>query len=279
MEEGHHASNLKKQLLSMFIARYIILAGAFNDVFKPWLTLKVKVLRRSWMGEPPSSFTALQADMLEYGNRDLTDDWLDVLLAVGWTMFFGSIAPVLVFFLLVVIAFQIRCDAWKLLNVYRRPYPRIVKNIGSFDTLLVAFGYCMIITNVGLLRIQLGSRVKITSAMGMDGLNISRDWFGRLELLLEALTCVIVIAFLSLLWASSGLLMPNETYFLRLEERRQDLQRRKLWSKHISSRKQLEIRHLDHSSTMGKTQFFVGSPTNTPVRSRTSNFSSEKAKD
>eukprot|EP00931_Biecheleriopsis_adriatica_P072793 TRINITY_DN47194_c0_g1_i1.p1 TRINITY_DN47194_c0_g1~~TRINITY_DN47194_c0_g1_i1.p1 ORF type:complete len:904 (+),score=167.12 TRINITY_DN47194_c0_g1_i1:112-2823(+) len=220
----HSMYQLEKQLVSLFVTRYMILAGTINDVIRPWLTLEAK---RYFRSETETSLTILQADMLEYESDDYSSDWLDVLVPLGFVMLFGTSSPPIFFLMILILAHQVRCDAWKLCYVYRRPYPCVVKDIGVFDAMLGFFGYAMIVTNLVFLRMEFGSFVAhwlehvmpANLVESMEG--FGSGFFGLLFVMI---------------WKLLELMMPSETIWLRLEKRRQDLQRQKTLQSQITHR-------------------------------------------
>jgi len=222
----HHDCHnlLQTHLVSMFITRYILLAGVFNDVLKPYVMLHLTRWWRYRQMGPEESFFVLQTDFPEYGNFELNTDWLDVLLPLGIALFFGTTANLCMPMLVVVLLLQVRFDAWKLVTVYRRPYPRLVKDIGFFDTLLSFYGYTLIVSNLGILWMQFHGDYSLPP-----------QWFGRIQrhgksqLLQECFVYFFAVASLIVAWRFSDYVLPGKSSRLRLEQKRQALQRHRVW--------------------------------------------------
>lgn len=209
------------KLVSLFIVRFLLL-GAFNDVVKPLVHFKMK-MRRDCRHQ--TAFAERQDKMDTYGSSDLTDDYLDVVLPVGFISFFGMVHPWCVLLLLPVLLIQVRADAWKLTHAYRRPYPQLAMGIGCFNAMMGFFGHCMIAINLGLMIVQLGGVKRLFPAFGMS---TPQSWHqssygGDVQVFLA------LAIWLLLSWHLYGFAVPSSSFYVQLERRRQILQRHHLF--------------------------------------------------
>jgi len=78
---------------------------------------------------PDLSLLEAQAKFIEYDGSDLSDDYMQIIFPVLFVMFFGMAFPVASILVPLLCIVQLRCDAWKLVHTFRRPYPNMVFNI------------------------------------------------------------------------------------------------------------------------------------------------------
>merc|ERR1712166_1742974 len=62
--------------------------------------------------------------------------------------------PLNVLLCIVMVATQMRADAWKLVKVYRRPFPMRASSIGIWDGVLNALNYAAIFNGIALVSMQ-----------------------------------------------------------------------------------------------------------------------------
>jgi len=209
---------LERQLFSIFFTRYLVLYGAINDVLTPWIKLLMEKQREV-------SYVEHQVEMATYGNYELTNDYLDAILPVGFVTFFGMIYPPSVLLLLVVLMVRVRADSWKLLYVYRRPYPHVAKDIGVFNSMLSLFAYGMVLTNLGLVMVDFGGIAQLFNLkfepmfLYIYGLPVRTIWF------LDALIFLAMALAISLFWHLLEFILDDVSHYVRTEQQRQDLQR------------------------------------------------------
>lgn len=93
--------------------------------------------------------------LLEYNST--YDDYLEMYIQFGYVVLFASISPFASVVAFINNVIEIRIDAYKLCCVYKRPFSKRAKNTGAwllaFESLIVI----SIITNCGLLYLQLES--------------------------------------------------------------------------------------------------------------------------
>jgi len=202
-------TQLSTQLRAIFITRFIVL-GMLNRVLKPWVALKVKYWLVMRGTESTFSIKGVQELMDEYSPSDLHHDYLDLLLPLCFIIFFGMIFPLSIVLLLFLAVIQIRSDAWKLTHVCRRPYPRVVMELGFFDSFLEFCGHCMIFSNLGLVYVLFPHH--------------DADPTGLHLAVYLSLAMVGVLAWHFVAW-----LVPDKSDFVELEGRRHEFQRHKLF--------------------------------------------------
>mmetsp|Transcript_102473 Transcript_102473/g.298903 ORF Transcript_102473/g.298903 Transcript_102473/m.298903 type:complete len:788 (-) Transcript_102473:192-2555(-) len=219
---------LSNQLMSVFFTRYILL-GSLNRIVKSYVSLLFKRRARSQF---QLSFVETQMLMEKYGSKDINDDFLDVLLPLCMVVMFGMISPAVVFLLFISAASQFRSDAWKLSHTYRRPFPQVVAHIGFFNDFLEVIGRIMIFTHFGVAYVLFGKDWLRSVSFATGDQTGQGD-----QAYVLAMTIVV-----SLLWSYIGWLVPVKTEFARCEERRHDLQRRRLYELNDHSTKQLGLK-------------------------------------
>jgi anoctamin-10/anoctamin-7 len=80
----------------------------------------------------------------------LLTDFSKIIVQFGYAVLFVTafpLAPLMAFLSTYV---QIRIDGWKLLQLYRRPEPRIAEDIGSWEDMLQIISVISIMTNIGM---------------------------------------------------------------------------------------------------------------------------------
>jgi len=251
--EKYYQLHMWMKFLATFTTRYMLL-GTANELMAPLKDINYRFLRHqnkgglSWtsrllakFGMTPAlrkqsttasaascatpveshvlSYWEEQAQMPEYGLNLLSADFLDTLIPLGFVLFFGIIEPMSVLLLLILLLVQVRVTAWKLVTVYRRPYPMAARDIGVFDHVLNFYIYCSIAFNLGLLLVDYG---------GLDSWGLERFLFPastaqalRLQSFCSALLMALVMVLLLRLFDS---LVPGVSDYVELERRRQDLQ-------------------------------------------------------
>mmetsp|Transcript_41580 Transcript_41580/g.114564 ORF Transcript_41580/g.114564 Transcript_41580/m.114564 type:complete len:944 (-) Transcript_41580:115-2946(-) len=216
---------LRYCLCATFIMRYVILYGVLIDIVKPFLQLRLKQYRDERRHGYEDSFFELQVHMSTYGSTELTNDYLNILLPLGFVIFFGMVSPESVLLLLLALLFRVRTSAWKLLHVYRRPYPSFVQDIGVFNDMLGFYGYMMLLSNLGLLVVDFGGvshfAPRVPELLGVT--EFKHHWF------VEMFAFFFMALVLVFVWRFLEAMLPNECYADRVELRRQDLQHQRLF--------------------------------------------------
>ncbi len=78
-------------------------------------------------------------------------DYSGAVIQYGYTTMFISSFPLAVVMALINNYVQLRIDAWKLCQEYRRPEPRSQEDIGSWYDILEIVSFCAVLTNSGLI--------------------------------------------------------------------------------------------------------------------------------
>ncbi|XP_044726729.1 anoctamin-10 isoform X2 [Chrysoperla carnea] len=86
------------------------------------------------------------------------DDYLEMFMQFGYVVLFSSVYPLAAFWAILNNIFEIRADAFKLCMVYQRPLSRKVKDIGAFQKAFEVLGALSIVTNCGLIAINLKNK-------------------------------------------------------------------------------------------------------------------------
>ena len=78
-------------------------------------------------------------------------DYIEMIIEFGYVALFGTSLPVLPLLLLFEILFEIRVDAWKICNIYKRADPHRSEDIGVFKDIILIMAYVGAINNSGLI--------------------------------------------------------------------------------------------------------------------------------
>lgn len=79
------------------------------------------------------------------------DDHLEMFLQFGYIYLFSSVYPLAAFWALVNNIFEIRTDAFKMCNVFMRPFPRSASSIGAWQAMFELMDFVAVITNCALI--------------------------------------------------------------------------------------------------------------------------------
>lgn len=105
--------------------------------------------------DPRIKQNSIECTLLEYNST--YDDYLEMYIQFGYVVLFASISPFASISAFLNNLIELRIDAYKLCCVYKRPFAKRAKNTGAwllaFESLIVM----SIITNCGLLYLQLES--------------------------------------------------------------------------------------------------------------------------
>lgn len=93
--------------------------------------------------------------LLEYNST--YDDYLEMYIQFGYVVLFASISPFAAVVAFINNIIEIRIDAYKLCCVYKRPFSKRAKNTGAWLLAFEAMILISILTNCGLLYLQLES--------------------------------------------------------------------------------------------------------------------------
>ncbi|XP_050306991.1 anoctamin-10 [Anthonomus grandis grandis] len=93
-----------------------------------------------------------EGNMEEY--LDTYDDYLELYIQFGYVFLFSSVYPTAAFLALLNNVLEIRADAFKLCKLFRRPFPRKVKDIGAWQRCFETLGGISIVTNCAVLYLS-----------------------------------------------------------------------------------------------------------------------------
>mmetsp|Transcript_7432 Transcript_7432/g.13258 ORF Transcript_7432/g.13258 Transcript_7432/m.13258 type:complete len:810 (-) Transcript_7432:78-2507(-) len=103
-----------------------------------WWAMRSEAKKLELQGKQaqPLSFMERQAKMFDYRIEDQIADVLDLVVALGYVFLFGGVSPAVAFIALMVFLLRLRCHAWKLCNVMRRPFPDAADGLGAWNNIL-----------------------------------------------------------------------------------------------------------------------------------------------
>jgi hypothetical protein len=120
----------------------------FATILAPYFIFRISLYRESRAlnqkkGRPANtkidrSFIEIQSKRPPYGLLQMNEDFNVMMLQLGYVMIFGSIAPEVIFIVLVLFLVKIRVDAFKLCSVFQRTTPaRSAKEgVGEWNNVL-----------------------------------------------------------------------------------------------------------------------------------------------
>ena len=93
-----------------------------------------------------------------YERQALLDPWkgvlaecLELVIKLGFVVLFAPAFPAAAFVVYISLMVKLRADAYKLLKLQRRPFPKRVQEIAGLYQLLVVLGAAGLVTNTALL--------------------------------------------------------------------------------------------------------------------------------
>lgn len=113
-------------------------------------TLKERAedLRKLGMAAPQLSY--LQTQALRPAYTDDTDDYMELVISLGFVTMFSTVFPFMTFLVLISNLVELRVLAFRMCHVLRRPLPRIQDGIGAWLNIMTALTYLSCICSVGL---------------------------------------------------------------------------------------------------------------------------------
>jgi hypothetical protein len=160
---GSCVAEVRELLLSIFFVRYVMAA---KEVLDPkiarWLASRKQALAeaaaadRDADGGGPSQELGrdeepFEGELLlpEYGGT--FDDYAAIVLQYGYITMFASALPLVVPLAMVEVLLQIRVDAFKLVDSFKRPDPEIAEHVGMWGDLVEAMGLLAVFTNTAII--------------------------------------------------------------------------------------------------------------------------------
>merc|ERR1711907_602700 len=99
----------------------------------------------------------MQGKMVDYGVEEQVADYLFLVIALGYVLLFCVVAPGVAAIGLGVMALQLRCAAWKLCSVFRRPFPKMVDGIGAWNEIIDVLSWLGVSSSVAIPLVHLRS--------------------------------------------------------------------------------------------------------------------------
>eukprot|EP01054_Gregarina_sp_Poly1_P001793 Gregarina_sp_Poly_1__1792@NODE_1465_length_4068_cov_574_937766_g969_i0_p1_GENE_NODE_1465_length_4068_cov_574_937766_g969_i0NODE_1465_length_4068_cov_574_937766_g969_i0_p1_ORF_typecomplete_len784_score86_39Anoctamin/PF04547_12/1_5e80DUF2269/PF10027_9/0_085DUF1772/PF08592_11/8DUF1772/PF08592_11/1_4e02DUF1772/PF08592_11/1_8e04PMP1_2/PF08114_11/1_8e04PMP1_2/PF08114_11/0_55_NODE_1465_length_4068_cov_574_937766_g969_i01402491 len=143
-EEKDCSITLGKQLWSFFILDIVMNASEIGFPLVMYYFTK-------YTSKPDPSIPGyqLQSYLKPYTRAvGLTGDYLDKMIEFGYTALFSVAVPFLPLLGMLVNIVEIRSDAFKILHMYQRPFPRFADSIGIWDDLQKGMTFIGVISNV-----------------------------------------------------------------------------------------------------------------------------------
>jgi len=160
-----------------------------------------------------SSFIEIQSQMNVYDGASIVEDLNEVLLPLVIVVSFGTALPVAAVIAFVYFGMQLRIDAWKLLNVMGRPFPRFFHlSQWVWFQIVETVMHVAAVTNIGLLCFV------IPSPLNPPGSTTGDQYSMFLTLFSIFAMCV--------LFANQR--FPADSASMKLALRRRDYQKKKL---------------------------------------------------
>jgi len=99
---------------------------------------------------PKRSFMEQQGKMLAYCIEDQIQDFLDLMISLGYTVLFCAAAPKVAFISLLYFCWRLRTDSWRFATVLRRPFPSKASGIHAWNTVQSTLTWVGLLTSVAV---------------------------------------------------------------------------------------------------------------------------------
>mmetsp|Transcript_26784 Transcript_26784/g.62469 ORF Transcript_26784/g.62469 Transcript_26784/m.62469 type:complete len:764 (+) Transcript_26784:58-2349(+) len=203
---------------------------AIVDIVWPWGLLKLseflrahKLRKQGKGGDGQVGFVERQAKLLKYTGEALASDYMQVCFPLAFVVMFSAVMPLLTVFLaFVTLILQLRADAWKLLNTYRRPFPEMADGIGLWNGVMQGLEIACIFVNLLLLLTHFNAGRFTTHIPGMREALAHQPVLANILIFVVSLNVILFARTLFMNW------VPSVSANTRLEKKRQRLQRLRL---------------------------------------------------
>jgi len=101
------------------------------------------------------SFMEKQGKMSVYTIDDQVADYVELVIIIGYVPLFCVAAPGSAILALLVVAVLLRCKAWKLCSVIRRPFPTAADGIGDWNTVISLLSWAGVVSSVAIPLVNL----------------------------------------------------------------------------------------------------------------------------
>lgn len=78
------------------------------------------------------------------------EDYAEIAISFGYLALFVTALPIAALFACVSSMAELRGDSWRLLNLYQRPFPKGVEDIGMWQHIFTLLAMVSVVTNAGL---------------------------------------------------------------------------------------------------------------------------------
>lgn len=131
----------------------IIIVHNVLQVYTPTIASKRREAEEREGADPTKPFSNIEKQfMLEnYEDKGSFDQFKDIFIQFGYSVIFSAAFPLAPLLSFVSTYFEIRVDAWYLLQKTRRVIPTGVEDIGTWQSVFEAIAACSVIVNMGII--------------------------------------------------------------------------------------------------------------------------------
>jgi hypothetical protein len=137
--------------LCIFFATHVATTAA--NLIVPMVLTYFKVsgeIKTAKKNKPQAQYTYLQAQAKCPPYLSDTDDFMDLVLAMGFVMMFSVALPVMATLSLISNMIELRFLAFRMMNVMQRSEPRGQEGIGAWEGIIRTVSYVAVIANTGM---------------------------------------------------------------------------------------------------------------------------------
>ncbi|KAG8437235.1 hypothetical protein GDO86_008079 [Hymenochirus boettgeri] len=146
---------LRKRLSSFLIVSQVI--NQFNESLVPYLKQRLK-LDSVWLKKSKVDTYPFIDEVVSEGNMfsypGLFDDYMEILVQFGYVSLFSSVYPLTAALLILNNITEIRTDAFKLCQIFQKPFSYPAATIGIWQIAFESIGFLSVITNCFLVSIS-----------------------------------------------------------------------------------------------------------------------------
>eukprot|EP00928_Gymnodinium_smaydae_P080099 TRINITY_DN63883_c0_g1_i1.p1 TRINITY_DN63883_c0_g1~~TRINITY_DN63883_c0_g1_i1.p1 ORF type:complete len:763 (-),score=163.82 TRINITY_DN63883_c0_g1_i1:131-2419(-) len=143
--EELHASLLVFFISHIAFAFGMLVLGIVQQKFA--VLSEIRAVRKS---KPTAKYSFLQVEAKSPAHPGDTDDYMELVLSLGFIMMFSVVMPMMAPLALVCNVIEIRLIAYRTSYVNKRPYPRGQEGIGSWSTIIECICSVAVMVNVAL---------------------------------------------------------------------------------------------------------------------------------
>ena len=134
------------------------------EISVPYLLMKRRMISEDWkIKEQQKKDPTIRSELYPVESEAKREsyesplfDYIEMIIEFGYVALFGTSLPILPLLLLFEILFEIRVDAWKICNIYKRADPHRSEDIGVFKDIILIMAYIGAINNSGLIIFTTG---------------------------------------------------------------------------------------------------------------------------